>query len=199
MPDLTQMLTAASGGDHAAREQLLTMVYDDLHRLAAARMRHESPGHTLQATALVNEVYLRLLADNDQSWHNRRHFYAAAGEAMRRILVDWARGKGRRKRGGDCRREPLSETTPDDCQAATPIDVLAVHDALEKLRQLDPDLCDIINLRCFVGMTVAQTAKALDVSSRTINREWAVAKAWLRQELAIDGETTFCLPGGVAD
>jgi RNA polymerase sigma factor (TIGR02999 family) len=199
LADLTRLLTCAGGGDRASRERLLSMVYDDLRHLAAAKMRREAPGHTLQATALVHEVYCRLLGDNHQNWANRRHFFAAAGEAMRCILVDWARGKSRLKRGGRCPHEPLPEEVPDIRSSTDPAQVLAVHDALEKLRQMDPRLCDIVNLRIFVGMTVAQTATALGVTSRTINREWAVAKAWLRQELKMGGNTTFAIPADVAD
>jgi RNA polymerase sigma factor (TIGR02999 family) len=196
--DLTQLLIRAGGGDGLSRERLLALVYDDLRRLAAAKMRHESAGHTLQATALVHEVYVRLLADNHQAWENRHHFYAAAGEAMRRILVDWARGKGRLKRGGRSPHAALPDDVPEVHPATDPAQVLAVHEALEKLRQMDPRLCDIVNLRIFVGMTVAQTAMALGVTSRTINREWVVAKAFLRQELNLDPDTTFLVPGDVA-
>ena len=189
MPDITQFLAAAAGGDRAANARLFAMVYDDLRRLAAAKMRGESSGHTLQATALVHEVYLKLLADGQPQFENRRHFYAAAGEAMRRILVDAARRKKRQKRGGQGVREVLAQDLPDNHPPAPPADVLAVDEALAKLRQFDPRMCDIINLRVFVGMTIAQTAGALGVTPRTINRDWAVAKAWLGKELGIDGET----------
>jgi RNA polymerase sigma factor (TIGR02999 family) len=186
--ELTRILTAAAGGDRAARARLFAVVYDDLRGLAAAKMRHESPGQTLQATALVHEVYMKLLAEDQQHWQNRGHFYAAAGEAMRRILVDAARRKNRLKRGGGGAREALPDEVPENRPAAAPADLLAVHDALEKLRQFDPRMCDVINLRVFVGMTVAETAKALGVTSRTINREWAVARAWLSKELGVDGD-----------
>lgn len=187
MADLTQILIAAAGGDRAANARLFAMVYDDLRHLAAAKMRHESPGNTLQPTALVHEVYVKLLAEGQGHWENRRHFYAAAGEAMRRILVDAARRRKRIKRGGGGSREPLTDDMPEVHQAAAPADVLAMDEALEKLRRFDPRMCDIINLRVFVGMTIAQTAEALGVTSRTINREWAVARAWLGNELEIEG------------
>lgn len=187
--DLTQVLVAAAGGDRAANARLFTMVYDDLRHLAAAKMRHESPGHTLQPTALVHEVYVKLLAEGPPHWENRRHFYAVAGEAMRRILVDAARRRKRIKRGGKGMREPLTDDMPEIRQAAEPADLLAMDEALERLRQFDPRLCDIINLRVFVGLTIAQTAEALGVTSRTINREWAVARAWLGNELEIEGTT----------
>jgi len=188
LADLTQILTAAAGGDRAANARLFAMVYDDLRRLAAAKMRGESAGHTLQATALVHEVYLKLLADGQPHFANRRHFYAAAGEAMRRILVDSARRKKRQKRGGHGVRECLGEDMPETKPAAAPADMMAVDEALEKLRQFDPRMCDIINLRVFVGMTISQTAGALGVTPRTVNRDWAVARAWLSKELGIDGE-----------
>jgi RNA polymerase sigma factor (TIGR02999 family) len=194
LADLTQILTAAAGGDRTANARLFAIVYDDLRQLAAAKMAGERPGHTLQATALVNEVYIKLVANAQPHWENRHHFYAAAGEAMRRILVDSARRRKRLKRGGQGMREPLPSDVADDKQPADPADVLAVDDALEKLRQFDPRLCDIINLRVFVGMTIAETAQALGVTSRTVNREWAVAKAWLSKNLGIDGETYNSTP-----
>jgi RNA polymerase sigma factor (TIGR02999 family) len=200
LADLTQILTAAAGGDRAANARLFAMVYDDLRQLAAARMRHESPGHTLQPTALVHEVYVKLLAEGQPHWENRRHFYAAAGEAMRRILVDAARRRKRLKRGGQGKRESLHEEMPEIHAASAPVDVLAMDEALEKLRQFDPRMCDIINLRVFVGMTIAQTAQALGVTSRTINREWAVARAWLGHQLQVEGNHNgyAASPGDVA-
>ena len=189
MADLTHFLSAAAGGDRAANARLFAMVYDELRRLAAAKMQGEAAGHTLQATALVHEVYLKLLGEGQPHFENRRHFYAAAGEAMRRILVDAARRKKRLKRGGQGVREPLDSDVADGRPAAEPADVLAVDEALEKLRQFDPRMCDLINLHIFAGLTIAETAKALGVTPRTINREWAVAKAWLGKELGIDGET----------
>ena len=196
VPDITQVLMAAAGGDRAANARLFALVYDDLRRLAAAKMRGESAGHTLQATALVHEVYVKLMAEGQPQWENRRHFYAAAGEAMRRILVDSARRRKRLKRGGSGVREVLPDEVPDMRPVAEPGDVLAVDEALEKLRQFDPRMCDIINLRVFVGMTIAQTGKALGVTPRTINREWAVAKAWLGKELGMEGGTRGAVDDG---
>jgi RNA polymerase sigma factor (TIGR02999 family) len=186
MSELTRILTAAAGGDRMAHARLFVIVYDDLRRLAATKMRHESAGHTLQATALVHEVYMKLMAEGQGHWENRGHFYAAAGEAMRRILVDAARRKKRLKRGGGGVREALPAEVAEGRSGAEPADVLAVDEAMEKLRQFDPRMCDIINLRVFVGMTIAETAKVLGVTPRTINREWAVARAWLSKELGVD-------------
>lgn len=187
MRDVTQMLVAAAKGDSEAHARLLARVYEDLRELAAAKMRHESPAHTLQPTALVHEVYLRLMANNSQRWENRAHFYAAAGEAMRRILVESARRRHQLKRGGGRTRVPLPEELPDVLETRGQVDAVAIDEALKKLRGFDPRMCDIVNLRCFVGLNVAETARALGLSARTINREWVVAKAWLARELALDG------------
>jgi RNA polymerase sigma factor (TIGR02999 family) len=200
MTQWTQILNAATVGDKAAKERLLNLVYEDLRQLAAARMRHEPAGHTLQATALVHEVYVKLLADGAVPWENRRHFYAAAGEAMRRILVDWARRRKRLKRGGGTgRREPLETDIPQPHPGLDPADLLAIDDALEKLRQMDPRMCEIVQMRVFAGMTISETAHALGLNSRTINREWAVARAWLARELGKESATLDLGPVDVAD
>ena len=164
------------------------MVYEELRCLAAAKMGHEPAGHTLQPTALVHEAYLRLFGGDGQTWQNRAHFFASAAEAMRRILVERARRNKQLKRGGGRARTPLSDDLPDPDPAVAPLDVLAVDEALQKLEQFDPRLADIVKLRCFVGMSIAETAQSLGLSSRTVNREWIVAKAWLGKELDAEPE-----------
>jgi RNA polymerase sigma factor (TIGR02999 family) len=176
MRDLTTILRAAAGGDAEASSELLPLVYEELRRLAAAKMDREPPGHTLQPTALVHEAYLRLFGDNGPIWENRAHFFAAAGGARRH---------GQLKRGGGRARVPLSEDLPDPAPVDDPLSALAVDEALGKLEQFDPRLADIVKLRCFVGMSIAETAQSLGLSSRTVNREWLVAKAWLAKELGV--------------
>jgi RNA polymerase sigma factor (TIGR02999 family) len=189
MSPLTAILRAAARGDTEASTQLLPMVYEELRRLAAAKMGHEPAGHTLQPTALVHEVYLRLFGRDGPTWENRAHFFAAAAEAMRRILVERARRRKQLKRGDGYARVPLSEDLPAPSPMMASLDVLAVDEALRKLDQFDPRLADIVKLRCFVGMSIAQTAESLELSSRTVNREWLVAKAWLAKELGAGPET----------
>ncbi len=199
LTEWTQILNAAAVGDKAAKDRLLQMVYDDLRRLAAARMRQERAGHTLQATALVHEVYVKLLADGAVPWESRRHFYAAAGEAMRRILVDWARRRKRLKRGGGGERAPLDTDVPEVRRSLDPADVLAIDEALTKLKAMDGRMCEIVQMRVFAGMTISETARALGLTSRTINREWAVARAWLARELDKEGRTLDFGEGNVAE
>jgi RNA polymerase sigma factor (TIGR02999 family) len=182
MNDVTQILSRIESGDPSAAEQLLPLVYDELRKLAAARLAQEKPGQTLQATALVHEAYLRLVdTDNTQLWDSRRHFFAAAAEAMRRILVEQARRKGRQKHGGNARRMDLDEdqwiatTTPDQ--------VLAVDEAIAKLAQEDPIAADVVKLRYFAGMSVAEAAESLGIHRATANRHWAYARAWIRADV----------------
>jgi RNA polymerase sigma factor (TIGR02999 family) len=177
----------ASTGDTAVSDQLLPLVYEELRRLAAAQMRRERGGQTIQPTALVHEAYLRLIGDEAAAWDHAGHFYAAAAEAMRRILIERARRKKRHRHGGGRRRLELDEALHLGMES-DPTLVLAVHDALERLKQMDPRLYELVRLRCFAGMSLAEAAKVLDVSSRTLNRDWLVAKAWLRKELAADDE-----------
>src|SRR5271170_879269 len=165
-----------------ARE-LLPLVYDELRRLAAQRLAHEAPGQTLQATALVHEAYLRLAGgDPDQPWDDRGHFFAAAAEAMRRILVDNARRRHRQKRGGDRGRVDLDKAEPTAPE--TDLDLLALDDALERLAANDPVKAQLVQLRVFAGLTNAQAAEILGLSTSTTDRYWAYARAWLRVEIA---------------
>jgi len=177
---------AAESGEAAENltEKILPLVYDELRRLAAHRMAGQQPGQTLQATALVHEAYLRLVGQDEpdrQHWDGRGHFFAAAAEAMRRILIDRARQKQSLKRGGDQARTTWDESKVGD--AAAPEEILAVDEALTKLHQEDPDLAKIVNLRYFAGMTVPETAAALGVSPSTVDRQWACARAWLFREI----------------
>jgi RNA polymerase sigma-70 factor (ECF subfamily) len=181
--DVTRLLGAAGAGDRAALERLYSQVYDELRRLAEARLRRERAGHTLQATALVNEAYLRL-SPADSAWENRRHFFGAAAQAMRRILVDHARQKLADKRDGGAR------VTLADLDIQAPeedLDILAVSDALDVLAQEDPRLSEVVSLRFFAGMSVEETARALDVSPITVKRDWAFARAWLCERIDASG------------
>jgi RNA polymerase sigma-70 factor (ECF subfamily) len=183
-PDVTQLLQNWSLGDHSAGEALMASVYAELHRQAARAMGREAPEHTLQATALVSEAYLRLIDQRRVQWRNRAHFFGVAAQLMRRILVDHARGRLAEKRGGGARQLTLGDADaardePNDAG----VDVLALHEALERLAALDPDQARIVELRYFGGMTIEDTAEALGVSPATVKRDWAVARAWLRREL----------------
>jgi RNA polymerase sigma factor (TIGR02999 family) len=183
MHEVTRILSAIEQGDSHAAEQLLPLVYDELRRLAAEKMAQERPGQTLQATALVHEAYLRLVdTDKAQHWNSRGHFFAAAAEAMRRILVDAARGKQCLKRGGGLRRHPLDEA---DLAAPRPDeDILAVNEALERLAATDPEAAQLVRLRFFGGLTAEGAADALGISARTADRIWAYARAFLLKRLA---------------
>jgi RNA polymerase sigma factor (TIGR02999 family) len=186
---VTQVLAAIRAGDRAAVRELLPLVYDHLRSLARQRMAAESPGHTLQATALVHEAYLRLFGDGQpgMDWDCRGQFYAAAAEAMRRILIDQARRRRARKRGGGRQRVPLDEA--EIAIEEQSIDLLALDKALDLLKDRDEDLYQIVMLRFFGGLTEEQTAKALGVTDRTVRRHWAVARLWLRKEMeAAEGE-----------
>ena len=182
-PDVTALLLAWRGGDDAASEQLLRAIYDELHRQAARAMRREAPTHTLQATALVNEAYLRLIDQRRVAWRNRAHFFGIAAQLMRRILVDHARARQRVKRGGGARALSLTDADPAIEAAADPVDILALHEALEKLAAFDPDQARLVELRYFSGLTIEETAAALDIAPATVKREWALARAWLRREM----------------
>jgi RNA polymerase sigma factor (TIGR02999 family) len=183
MSDVTQLLAAISQGDKQATTELFPVVYDELRKLAAARLAHEKPGQTLQATALVHEAYLRLVGDGGRldAWDSRGHFFAAAAEAMRRILIDAARAKGRQKRHAAGRRFDIDAV--DVAVHATPDDLLAIDDALNKLKQEDPAVFELVRLRYFAGMDVPQAAAALGVSPATAYRHWNYARAWLHAEL----------------
>jgi RNA polymerase sigma factor (TIGR02999 family) len=179
MTEVTRVLAAVERGDVHAAEQLLPLVYDELRTLAAQRLAGEKPGQTLQPTALVHEAYVRLVGtDKAPHWNGRGHFFAAAAEAMRRILVDAARRKGRVRHGGGWKRVDLE----DGCSPAGPPpddDLVALDDALGRLGVDQPEVAAVVKLRCFAGLTAGQAADALGISLRTANRHWAFARAWL--------------------
>jgi RNA polymerase sigma factor (TIGR02999 family) len=181
MNGVTQILSKIESGDIAASQQLFPLVYDELRGLAAAKLAHENPGQTLQATALVHEAYLRLVGDASQTWVSRGHFFAAAAEAMRKILVDNARRKKRLRRGGNLKRQELADaprpTGPD------PATILAVDESLEQLAAEDAIAAAIVRLRFFAGLSMDDVADALGVSRATAYRHWAYARAWLKTRL----------------
>jgi RNA polymerase sigma factor (TIGR02999 family) len=183
MTEVTRILHAIEQGESAAAENLLPLVYDELRRLAAQKLAHEAPGQTLEATSLVHEAYLRLVGQNEpQRWDSRGHFFAAAAEAMRRILVENARRKHSRKRGGGLARHDV-----DDVQPAAPQpdeELLALDEALTRLAEKSPQKAELVKLRHFAGLTIPQAAQALGISASTANRHWAYARAWLHQEMA---------------
>ena len=181
MSDVTLILDAINRGESQASEQLLPLVYNELRNLAAVRMRQESAGHTLQPTALVHEAWLRLDGGQNQSWQNRAHFFGAAAEAMRRILVDHARRKTRLKRGGGQQRLniadlELAEATPDE-------KILLIDDALEELDRVNPERARVVVLKFFAGMTNHEAAEALHISRSTVDRHWECARTWLVQRI----------------
>lgn len=182
MTEVTQILSAIERGDPSAASQLLPLVYDELRQLAAEKMAQENPGQTLQATALVHEAYLRLVGSGDaQSWNSRGHFFAAAAEAMRRILIEQARRKGCRKRGGRLRRLDLAQVSLGDETAAG--DLLALDDALAELERHDAGAARLVKLRFFAGLTHQQAAEALGIGRRAADRLWTLARTWLFQQL----------------
>jgi RNA polymerase sigma factor (TIGR02999 family) len=187
--DVTRLLDAAAGGDPNTAAELLRLVYAELRRLAAARLTSEKPGQTLQATALVHEAYLRLVgSDAPRPWNGRGHFFAAAAEAMRRILVEQARRKAAHKAGGDWRRVDLA-----DVDAALPgprLDLLDLNEALDRLEQADPRAAAVVKLRFFAGLTMPQAAEALGVSLATAENDWAYAKCCLRVQLSDAGPSS---------
>jgi RNA polymerase sigma factor (TIGR02999 family) len=178
---VTLLLQRIHAGDRQAASDLLPVVYDELRRLARARMAKERPGQTLQPTALVHEAYLRLIGDEDPGWSNRGHFFAAAAEAMRRILIERARSRARLKRGGNQVRVALPDSLAQEEAPAE--DLLALDVALTRLEERDPEMARVVKLRHFVGLSVPETADAMGTSARTVNRLWTAAKAWLHREL----------------
>jgi RNA polymerase sigma factor (TIGR02999 family) len=183
MSDVTAILSAIEQGDPHAAEQLLPLVYEELRKLAARRLAQEKPDQTLQATALVHEAYLRLVdVDRAQHWNSRGHFFAAAAEAMRRILIDSARRKGRQKRGGGCRRR-VDLDSQDLVSQATPDELLLLDDALAALTAEEPEAGQLVKLRYFAGLSVEQAAELLGLSRTTAYEHWAYARVWLHAEL----------------
>jgi len=179
--DVSELLMAWSNGDSAALERLTPLVYQELRRLARHYMTQERPGHTLQATALVNEAYLRLIDINRMRWQNRAHFFAVSAQMMRRILVEFARRRHRHKREGDAQRVTLDDALP---VSATGTDFVALDDALNALSVMDARLSQVVELRFFGGLTVEETAEVLKVSPDTVMRDWKTAKVWLLRELS---------------
>jgi len=193
MNDVTRILTAIEQGETQAAAQLLPLVYDELRRLAAQKLAQEKPGHTLEATALVHEAYLRLVGNQPQAatsqtpraWESRGHFFAAAAEAMRRILIDQARARQSQRRGGGRQRQEV-----EDLRIAAPtpaVDVLALDEVLERFEQTDAPKARLVKLRFYAGLTISQAAEALAISTTTADRWWAYARAWLHAELAKAG------------
>ena len=180
----TEMLAAIAAGDARAADELLPLVYDEFHRLAEGYLRRESPGHTLQPTALVNEAYLKLVDQSHVNWRGRTHFFAIGAQAMRRILVDHARGKHREKRGGGLHRIALNEEM--SVSPRRDEDLVEPDEALNKLAKGDRRQARIVELRFFGGLTVAEVAEVLGVSKRTVENEWTMVRAWLRRELTGD-------------
>ena len=181
MSEVTQLLARVEQGDRDAADELLPLVYEELRMMAAARMAHEPPGQTLQPTALLHEAWLRLADGQPQHWNNRNHFFMAAAEAMRRILVERARRKARLKRGGGQQRVPLEEL--DIAVNSDSETLLLVEEALERLAAQDPVKAKLVSLRFFVGLSLAEAAPVLGVSEPTAKRYWAYARAWLFQEI----------------
>jgi len=180
--DVTQLLIAWSNGDQAARDQLMSVVYEELHRLAQRYMRRESPGHTLQTSALVHEAFFRLVDQRNVHWQNRAHFFGIAAQIMRRILVDYARTRSYAKRGGGARAVSLDEgliVSPE-----RNAEVVAVHEALEELAKFDARKSQVVELRFFGGLSINETAEVLGVSPGTVSSDWTMAKAWLRREIS---------------
>jgi RNA polymerase sigma factor (TIGR02999 family) len=180
MSDVTRILSAIERGEAAATDELLPLVYDELRRIAAHKMSAEAAGHTLQPTALVHEAWLRLVGSEERQWQNRAHFFGAAAEAMRRILVDHARRKLSQKRGAGVQPEELNESA---LVHAPPDELLAVNDALDTLAKQDPEAAQLVKLRYFVGMTMEESASAMNIATRTAERMWTYARAWLRKEI----------------
>jgi len=184
MSDVTQILNAIEKGDSKAADELLPLVYEELRLLAAQKMSQEKSGQTLQATALVHEAYIRLVEAKDQGWHSRGHFFKAAAEAMRRILVENAKRKGRLKRDGDLQREAGYQIDALESQMnISTDDLIALDEAMVKMANEDSALIDVVRLHCFAGLTLVQVAEIMGISGRTAERHWSFARAWLRREI----------------
>jgi RNA polymerase sigma factor (TIGR02999 family) len=184
-PDPTGLLQAWGKGDHAAFEELIPLVHEELRRVAQRELRRERPGHSLQATALVNEAYLRLIDLNRIEWHDRAHFFAMSARMMRRILVDSARARGNQKRGGGTPKVSLDEALQVSKEPGC--DLVVLDDALKTLGAMDPRKAQVVEMRFFGGLTIEESAAALQVSVDTVMRDWRVAKVWLLRELSRGG------------
>ena len=182
---VTQLLNDWSGGDQSARDKLMPLVYDELHRLAHRYMKRESPGHTLQTSALVNEAFVKLVDQRNVHWQNRAHFFGIAAQMMRRILVDYARSRSTAKRGGGAAQISLDESLIVSNERTA--EIVNVHEALERLAEFDARKSQIVELRFFGGLSIEETAEVLGVSPGTVMRDWTMAKAWLHRELGSDG------------
>ena len=183
MSDVTRILNAIEQGDAKAADELLPLVYEELRRLAGLKMSQEPPGQTLQATALVHEAYIRLVEGADQNWNSRGHFFKAAAEAMRRILVEKARRKGRIKHGGGFQRVELDESAQTKSHEHIAYELIALDEALYRLAQKDKLKADLVKLRYFAGLTIPQAAQILNISHATAERHWIYARCWLRAEI----------------
>src|SRR5436190_5795508 len=181
-PTITQLLVEWSEGDQGALDQLTPLVYDELRRMARTYLRAERPEHTLQATALVHEAYLRLIDQHSVSWQNRAHFFGIASQVMRRILVNHALARAAGKRGGGAEKLSLDETVSFPNQRE--IDLIALDEALKELERLDPQQTRVVELRFFGGLSIEETAEALKISPATVKRDWSTAQLWLRRQLA---------------
>ena len=181
-PNISQLLHELSQGSSDALDRLLPLVYDHLQRIAHSQLQGERTGHTLNTTALVHETYLKLVKLDQVQWQDRSHFYAVAACVMRRILIDYARAAGRKKRGGDARRVPLAEAMELSLEQTE--DLLVLEEALTRLEKLNERQCRVVECRCFAGMSVEETASALGTSPATVKRDWALSRAWLNRELA---------------
>ena len=189
MSDVTQILSQIESGDGQAAEKLLPLVYDELRKLAAEKMGHQKPGQTLQATALVHEAYIRLVdVEKAQHWNSRGHFFAAAAEAMRRILLNRARDKGRTKRGGQFHRVDLDQV--ELAVDAPHEDLAAIDEAIERLAAENPECAKVVKMRFFAGLSIEEAAATLDISASTAKRHWAYARAWIFDVLRPDDHST---------
>jgi RNA polymerase sigma factor (TIGR02999 family) len=202
--DATTLMAAAAGGDNSAADRLLPLVYDQLRKVAQKGLGHERAGHTLQATALVHEAYLKLVGPRELPWQGRAHFYAAAAEAMRQVLLDHAKARRRLKRGGGLQRIDLDnvatiigsvaeEHSPDR------EDFIALDDAIRRLASRDPRMAEVVRLRFYAGLEISQVAYMLSISERTVKNDWAFAKAWLERELKSVNPTASCDDDGCAE
>lgn len=181
-PKITEMLRQWSDGNQLVLDDLIPLVYDELHKQASLYLRRERPNHTLQTTALINEVYLKLIDQKNASWENRKHFFAIAAKLMRRVLIDHARAKNRAKRGGEALTVPLDEGALAAGKQKD-IDLIALDEALDRLKEKDERQVRIVELRYFSGLTLEETADVLEISRTTVAGDWRMAKAWLHREL----------------